>query len=56
MLRFGAAPDRVLLAELALLGYFAEVPEELFLHREHEIARSTTAAVSGSWSRHVLRP
>ena len=30
------ASDRILLAELALLGHFVEVPEELFLHREHE--------------------
>jgi glycosyltransferase involved in cell wall biosynthesis len=32
--------DRVLLAELALHGPFVEVPEPLFLHREHP-ARST---------------
>jgi glycosyltransferase involved in cell wall biosynthesis len=28
--------DRVLLAELALHGEFAQVPDRLFLHREHE--------------------
>jgi glycosyltransferase involved in cell wall biosynthesis len=31
-----AATDRILLAELALLGRFVEVPDELFLHREHD--------------------
>jgi glycosyltransferase involved in cell wall biosynthesis len=30
------ASDRVFLAELALLGRFVEVPEVLFLHREHD--------------------
>lgn len=31
-----ADADRVLLAELALYGYYFRVPEFLFLHREHE--------------------
>jgi glycosyltransferase involved in cell wall biosynthesis len=31
-----AQSDRVLLAELALRGRFVELPERLFLHREHE--------------------
>jgi glycosyltransferase involved in cell wall biosynthesis len=35
LLSFPAA-DRVLLAELILLGPFVEVPDELFLDREHE--------------------
>ncbi|MGH9117810.1 MAG: glycosyltransferase family 2 protein [Acidimicrobiales bacterium] len=46
------ASDRILLAELALLGHFAEVPEELFLHREHEdrsIRRYRTASASAAW-------
>jgi glycosyltransferase involved in cell wall biosynthesis len=30
------ASDRVLLAELVLQGRFVEIPDELFLHREHE--------------------
>ena len=34
--------DRVLLAQLALMGKFYEVPEVLFLHREHK-GRSTRA-------------
>ncbi|HEY8468160.1 MAG TPA: glycosyltransferase family 2 protein [Longimicrobiales bacterium] len=36
------ASDRVLLAELALHGRFHEIPERLFLHREHP-QRSTRA-------------
>jgi glycosyltransferase involved in cell wall biosynthesis len=36
------ASDRVLLAELALWGKFYEIPEPLFLHREHPL-RSTRA-------------
>lgn len=38
------ASDRVLLAHLALLGRFVEVPDELFFHREHA-DRSTKAIV-----------
>jgi hypothetical protein len=37
-----AGCDRVLLAQLSLMGRFHEVPEVLFLHREHE-RRSTKA-------------
>jgi glycosyltransferase involved in cell wall biosynthesis len=37
-----AASDRALLAELSLLGRFIEIPENLFLHREHK-SRSTRA-------------
>ena len=47
-----SAADRVLLAELALLGHFVEVPDELFLHREHEdrsIRRHGSAAASAVW-------
>ena len=47
-----AAGDRILLAELALLGHFAEVPEELFIHREHDdrsIRRYSTGAASAAW-------
>ena len=46
------ASDRVLLAELALLGRFVEVPEVLFLHREHEdraTRRHPTAAEIAAW-------
>jgi glycosyltransferase involved in cell wall biosynthesis len=38
------ASDRVLIAELALHGRFYEVPERLFLHREHP--RRSTAAIA----------
>jgi glycosyltransferase involved in cell wall biosynthesis len=47
-----SAADRVLLAELALLGHFVEVPDELFLHREHEdrsIRRHGSPAASAMW-------
>ena len=47
-----AAADRILLAELAMLGRFHEVPEELFLHREHEgrsIRTTTTASDRVAW-------
>lgn len=37
-----AGCDRVLLAQIALLGRFHEVPEPLFVHREHK-GRSTRA-------------
>jgi glycosyltransferase involved in cell wall biosynthesis len=47
-----AAADRILLAELTLLGHFVEVPAELFLHREHEgrsIRQTSTAAARDAW-------
>ena len=47
-----AAGDRILLAELTLLGYFVEVPEELFMHREHDdrsIRRYATGPASAAW-------
>jgi glycosyltransferase involved in cell wall biosynthesis len=47
-----SASDRVLLAELALLEQFVEVPEELFLHREHgdrSIRRHESAAARAAW-------
>jgi glycosyltransferase involved in cell wall biosynthesis len=51
MLAFPAA-DRVLLAELILLGRFVEVPEELFLHRKHDgraSRRPWTATIDSVW-------
>jgi glycosyltransferase involved in cell wall biosynthesis len=47
-----AAGDRILMAELLLLGYFVEVPEELFLQREHpdrSVRRHATAADMTAW-------
>ena len=47
-----AAGDRILLAELALLGHFVEIPEELFLHREHEnrsVRKHSTAVALATW-------
>ena len=39
-----ASSDRTLIAELALLGCFHEIPEVLFLHREHNTRSMTTHA------------
>jgi glycosyltransferase involved in cell wall biosynthesis len=47
-----AASDRVLLAELSLLGRFVEVPETLFLHREHPdraLRRNRTPGDAATW-------
>jgi glycosyltransferase involved in cell wall biosynthesis len=46
------ASDRVFLAELALIGRYVEVPEVLFLHREHDdraTRRHPTAAEMAVW-------
>jgi glycosyltransferase involved in cell wall biosynthesis len=45
------AADRVLLAELTMLGHFVEVPEQLFRHREHpgRTSRQSPTAQTARW-------
>jgi glycosyltransferase involved in cell wall biosynthesis len=53
------AADRVLLAELVLQGRFVEVPDELFLHREHEgrsVRQHPTAFELAGWFDPVRGP
>jgi GT2 family glycosyltransferase len=50
-----AGCDRVLLAQIALMGKFYEVPEVLFLHREHK-KRSTKAFKSEQTRRAWFNP
>jgi hypothetical protein len=50
-----AGCDRVLLAQIALLGRFHEVPEPLFVHREHK-GRSTRAYKDSQTRTHWFNP
>jgi glycosyltransferase involved in cell wall biosynthesis len=45
--------DRVLVAELALLGQFREIPEALFLRRRHETMSRTPEMTAAEYARHL---